>query len=169
MEDQLNHGACETKWVERCGGRATDKSRGGRAPNAAAARTTPDGPTHQAASSSSAIVSSRGAFAKRLADPTVEGEIPMSEIKRPGNARYSGVHGRMPRGRDGCYHNAQYKRRAAGRAASASHVGGPASRVGGAIPIQTSSHAAGSAASSSAVHAGTANQETQLTQRGKKP
>ena len=109
----------------------------------------------------------------------------MSEIKRPANARYSGVHGRMPKGRDGYYHNAQYKRRAADRAASASHVGGPASRVGGVISIQTSSHAAGGASSShvggvsnqnqvathagvqakagpTAVHAGTANQETQL-------
>ena len=50
---------------------------------AAAAQTTPDGPMHQAASSSSAIVSSGGEHAKRPADPTVEWEIPVSEIKRP--------------------------------------------------------------------------------------
>ena len=37
----------------------------------------------QATSSSSAIVSSGGEHTKRSADTTVEGEIPMSEIKRP--------------------------------------------------------------------------------------
>ena len=50
---------------------------------AAAQTTTPNGPTHQATSSSSAIVSSGGEHVKRSADPIVEGEIPMSEIKRP--------------------------------------------------------------------------------------
>ena len=50
---------------------------------AATAQTPPDVPTHQAAASSSATVSSGGEHAKRPADPTVEGEIPMSEILRP--------------------------------------------------------------------------------------
>ena len=44
---------------------------------------TPNEPMSRATPSSSAIVSSGGEHAKRPADPTVEEEIPMSEIKRP--------------------------------------------------------------------------------------
>ena len=163
---------------------------------AAAAQTPPDVPTNQAAASSSATVSSGGEHAKRPADPTVEEEIPMSEILRPrgrpitrvlpmpGTAEHTegcpGCRG------DGYCHNAHCRRRVAERAASASHAGGAASRVGGAITFQTTSHAASGAASSShvggvsnqsqiathagvqaqagptAVHVGAANQETQL-------
>ena len=54
-------------------------------PSGAAAEqtATPNVPIQQATSSSSAIVSSGGEQTKRSADPTVEGEIPMSEVKRP--------------------------------------------------------------------------------------
>ena len=96
----------------------------------------------------------------------------MSEIKRPrpitrvlpepGTVEYT-------EGCTGCrtdcyYHNAQSKRRAPERAASASHVGGVASRVRGAISIQTT-HAAGGAASSSHV-GGVSNQIQSATHAG---
>ena len=88
---------------------------------AAAAQKTPDVPMHQAASSSSAIVSSGGEHAKRLADPTVE------------------VKFRCLQARDQeAMHNANVELPTAASAAS---------RVGGAISIPTS-HAAGGAASS---------------------
>ena len=157
---------------------------------------TPNVPMQQTTSSSSAIVSSGGEHSKRSADPTVEGAIPMSEVKRPRgrpitrvfvNALYSGVHGRMPRMQVRWLPSQRtVQHRAADSAASASHVGGAASRVGSAISIQTTSQAAcGTAISSqvggvskqiqvatragvhakaepTAIHAGTASQETQL-------
>ena len=103
--------------------------------------TTPNVPMHQATSSSSAIVPSGGEHTKRSADPTVEGEIPMSEVKRPRGrpiTRILPMPGTMEytegcpgcRG-DGHHHKAQCKRRAAERAVSASHVRGAASRVRG--------------------------------------
>ena len=116
----------------------------------------------------------------------------MSEVKRPrgrpitrvlptpGTVEYTeGCPGCRE---DGYYHNAQCERRTADRAAIASHVGGAASRAGGAVPIRTTRQAAGGAAISSqvggvsnqiqdagvqakagptAVHVGTVNQETQ--------
>ena len=74
----------------RCGGGPPDKSRGGfvsqtrdtTPTGAAAAHPTQDEAMDQETTSSSAIMSSGGEHAKRLADPT-EGEIPMSEVKRP--------------------------------------------------------------------------------------
>ena len=153
---------------------------------AAAQTTTPNVPTHQATSSSSAIVSSGGEHVKCSADHTVEGEIPMSQIKRPrgrpitrvlpmpGTAEYTeGCPGCR---RFGYHHNVQCKRRTADRAAIASHEGGEskrraadraagASHVGGAISIQTTSQAAGGAAISSRV-GGFSNQIQVATQAG---
>ena len=88
---------------------------------AAAAHPRPDEAMNQAATSSSAIVSRGGEHAKRPADPTVEGEIQLSETKRPRGrpvthtlpmpsaVEYTeGCPGCMG---DGYYHNAQCKRR----------------------------------------------------------
>ena len=108
---------------------------------------------------SNAPSSISGEHAKRLADPTLEGRFRCLKSRDQEDVQSHAfcqcpVHW-STKGcrRDGCYHNAQCKRRAADRAASAS-------RVGGAISIQTTSHAAGGAASSS--HVGGVSKQIQV-------
>ena len=116
---------------------------------AADAQPTPDEPMNQAKTSSSTIVG--GEQVKRPGDPTVEGEIPMSEVRRPRGrpiTRILPVPGTVEytEGCPGWEKATTTTHRVAERAASASHVGGA---------IQTASHAAGRAASSSQVSGAT--------------
>ena len=140
----------------------------GRQKTQATAPSNPDEPMNQA-TSSSAIVSSGGEKKKRPVDPTIEGEIPMSDVKRPRGrpiTRILLIPGTVDRegctsGKgDGYYHNVHSKRRAAERAATASRVGGAAPQVGGAS--QTTIQASSGAASSFQVGGAIQNVETRV-------